>query len=81
MFSCRSVSRGSEETDLVSVILTSVALAVSTAHPPTNTDQTVTEVSLNGDIIQMVMMSGRGKLTFVAPHLSVLSLSLYPWTV
>lgn len=59
MFSCGSVSRGSEETDLVSVIQTSVALAASTARPPTNTDQTVTEVSLNSDIIQVVTMSGR----------------------
>lgn len=56
-FSGRSVSRGSEETVPVPVIQTSVALAVSTARPHTNTGQTVTEVSLNGDI-QVVMMSG-----------------------
>ncbi len=46
-FFCCSVWTGLEETDRVSVIRTSEALAVSTARPPTNMDQTVTEVSLS----------------------------------
>lgn len=46
-FFCCSVWRGLEEMDRVSVIRTSEALAVSTARPPTNMDQTVTEVSLS----------------------------------
>ena len=59
VFFSHSVSRGSEETDHVSVSRTSEALAVITAPRPTNMGRTATEVSLSCDIIQVGVMSWR----------------------